>query len=289
MLLAIVLAVVIGVALGLLGGGGSILTVPLLVYGFGMETKAAIATSLLVVGIASLAALVQHARAGRVVWRTGLVFGAAGMAGAFAGGRVAVFIPPGVLLVLFAVMMLTTAVAMLRRPSPALEQNVRLRDGADVPTLAVVVEGLLVGVATGLVGAGGGFLIVPALVLLGGMSMPRAVATSLLVISMKSLAGFAGYLGHVQIDWAVGGILAAGAVGGTVVGSRLVRRISPDSLRRGFGWFTVAMASFILIQQGTGATLASLRTLAASPWPWILGTTFGLLGVLAYRARRRHA
>ena len=161
--LAVVLAVFVGVSLGLLGGGGSILAVPLLVYVAGMDAKEAIATSLLVVGTTSAVALIPHARAGRVRWRTGLLFGAAGMVGAYAGGRVAEFIPGTVLLVAFSLMMLATAVAMIRgRRAPAKPAHTEL------PVGRVLLDGVVVGLVTGLVGAGGGFLIVPALVLLGG-------------------------------------------------------------------------------------------------------------------------
>ena len=155
--LAIALAVLVGVSLGLLGGGGSILAVPLLVYVAGMDAKEAIATSLLVVGTTSAVALIPHARAGRVRWRTGLLFGAAGMVGAYAGGRVAEFIPGSLLLVAFALMMLATAVAMIRgRKSPDKPAHTEL------PVVRVLLDGVVVGLVTGLVGAGGGFLIVPA-------------------------------------------------------------------------------------------------------------------------------
>ena len=183
--LALALSVLIGVSLGLLGGGGSILTTPILIYAIGLEPKEAIATSLLVVGITSLAGLVSHARAGNVAWRTGVIFGLAGMAGAYAGGFVAKWIPANVLLVLFALMMVATAIAMFRgRKAPA--------DGEKRTFAAwkIVLDGLVVGLVTGLVGAGGGFLVVPALALLGGLPMPVAVGTSLLVIAMKSFAGF---------------------------------------------------------------------------------------------------
>ncbi|MGB3830112.1 MAG: sulfite exporter TauE/SafE family protein, partial [Ornithinimicrobium sp.] len=197
LVLTLVFAVLVGVTLGLLGGGGSILTVPLLVYVAGMETKEAIATSLLVVGVTSAVGAISHARAGRVQWRTGLVFGAAGMAGAYTGGRVAEFIPGQWLLIGFAVMMVATALAMLR--------GRREVDPADapthLPTARVIIDGLVVGLVTGLVGAGGGFLVVPALALLGGLPMPVAIGTSLVVIAMKSMAGLAGYLASVTIDW----------------------------------------------------------------------------------------
>ena len=190
LVLGVLLSVLIGVSLGLLGGGGSILTVPTIHYVFGVETHAAIASSLAVVGITSVAALVPHARARRVQWRTGLIFGVASMAGAYSAGRVAKHLPAAALLVAFGAMMLVTAIAMLRKRAPA--SGGVARGGKRAPLPLIIVEGLVVGAVTGLVGAGGGFLVVPALVLLGGLGMAEAVGTSLLVIAMKSFAAFAG-------------------------------------------------------------------------------------------------
>jgi uncharacterized membrane protein YfcA len=183
--LTVALAVLVGIALGLLGGGGSILTVPLLAYVAGMDAKQAIATSLLVVGVTSAVGAISHARAGRVQWRTGLVFGVAGMVGAFAGGLLSRFIPGSVLLIGFAVMMIATAIAMLRG-----RKDIAASDGAHrTPVVKVIAEGLIVGLVTGLVGAGGGFLVVPALALLGGLPMPIAVGTSLVRVASFSWLG----------------------------------------------------------------------------------------------------
>jgi uncharacterized membrane protein YfcA len=243
--IAILFSLLIGVSLGLLGGGGSILTTPILIYALDVEPKAAIATSLLVVGITSAAALIPHARAGNVEWRTGLIFGAAGMVGAGAGGWLAGFIPSSILLLFFAGMMLATAFAMFRgkkeAPAEAARQPIK------VPK--VIAEGLVVGVVTGLVGAGGGFLVVPALTLLGGVPMRKAIGTSLLVIALKSGAGFAGHASHVSIDWQLAGVVAIAAVLGSVVGARLTAMIQPETLRRGFAGFVVVMAGFVLYQQ----------------------------------------
>jgi hypothetical protein len=241
--LVLVLALAIGLSLGLLGGGGSILAVPLLVYVAGLGAKEAIATSLLVVGVTSLAALVPHALARRVRWRTGLVFGAAAMAGAYAGGRLAEFVPGTALLVGFAVMMLATAVAMIRG-----RRAVEPRPGGARPW-AVLLEGGVVGLVTGMVGAGGGFLVVPALVLLGGLPMGAAVGTSLLVIALKSFAGLAGYAAGVEVDWGLAATVSAAAVAGSVAGGALTGRVPADGLRRGFGWFVIAMGAFVLAQE----------------------------------------
>ncbi|HET6969007.1 MAG TPA: sulfite exporter TauE/SafE family protein [Ornithinibacter sp.] len=253
----LVLAVLVGVALGLLGGGGSILTVPLLVYVAGLDAKEAIATSLLVVGVTSLAALVPHARAGRVRWRTGAIFGVAAMLGAYAGGRVAEFISGTVLLVAFALMMVATAVAMIRGRSRAGTGGPGEAAGQgaarDLPVKLVLLEGVVVGLVTGLVGAGGGFLVVPALVLLGGLPMPVAVGTSLLVIAMKSFAGLAGYLSSVTIDWGLALAVTGMAVVGSVVGALLSGRVPQDRLRQAFGWFVLVMGVVVLGQSALAA------------------------------------
>ncbi len=243
--LTIGLAVFVGIALGLLGGGGSILTVPLLAYVAGMDAKQAIATSLLVVGVTSAVGAVSHARAGRVQWRTGLIFGGAGMAGAYAGGLLAQFIPGTVLLIGFAVMMIATAIAMLRgRPNSAPTDP-----GHRMPIPKILAEGVVVGLVTGLVGAGGGFLVVPALALLGGLPMPVAVGTSLVVIAMSSFAGLAGHLTTGQIDWRLAAMVTVAAVIGALVGTRLTALVNPEALRQGFGWFVLAMASVVLAEE----------------------------------------
>lgn len=260
--LTIGLAVFVGVALGLLGGGGSILTVPLLAYVAGMEAKQAIATSLLVVGVTSAIGAISHARAGRVQWRTGLIFGTAGMAGAYAGGLLARFIPGAILLVGFAVMMIATAVAMLRG-----RRRVETASGDHgLPVATIIAEGLVVGLVTGLVGAGGGFLVVPALALLGGLPMPVAVGTSLVVIAMKSFAGLAGYLSTVAIDWRMATAVTGAAVLGAFVGTRLTARVDPETLRKAFGWFVLAMSAIILgeeVNPMVGITAAGSTVLLA--------------------------
>lgn len=258
--IAVALSVIIGLSLGLLGGGGSILTLPILRYALGMEAHDAIAVSLLVVGTTSAAAVIPHARKGRVRWRTGIIFGAAGMVGAFAAGRVALWIPASVLLGLFGLMMFITAIAMMRGRRVAPNAKGARGEG-ELPIAKVLAEGLVVGAVTGLVGAGGGFLVVPALVLLGGVPMEIAVGTSLVVIAMKSFAGLAGYLGHASIDWPVAGMVTAAAVLGSVGGGALASRVSPERLRVGFAWFVIAMAFFILGQEIPAALGAELPVL----------------------------
>ncbi|WP_433393254.1 sulfite exporter TauE/SafE family protein [Micromonospora sp. KLBMP9576] len=273
------LAVLIGVSLGLLGGGGSILAVPLLVYVADLPPREAIATSLLVVGVTSAVGVLPHARAGRIRWRTGLIFGLAGMAGAYAGGRLAAFVPAALLLTGFAVMMLATATAMIRG---------RRGGGAggaarpELPTLRVVLDGLVVGLVTGLVGAGGGFLVVPALALLGGLPMPVAVGTSLVVIAMKSFAGLAGYLSTVSIDWGLAAAVTGAAVLGSLAGGRLAGRVPEAVLRGAFGWFVAVMGVFVLAQQ----LPERLRT-EPLLWAVVAGAAVVVAAVAVVRRRTR--
>ncbi|WP_216692592.1 sulfite exporter TauE/SafE family protein [Dietzia psychralcaliphila] len=245
MIIVVALAVLVGLSLGLLGGGGSILVVPLLTYVGGLDPKEAIATSLFVVGATSLASLVGHARKGRVRWRTGLIFGAAGMVGAFLGGLAGGRIPGTFLMIAFAVMMIATAGAMIRGRKD--------RDGESQthqhPLWRILLDGLVVGAATGLVGAGGGFLVVPALVLLAGLPMAAAVGTSLLVISMKSFAGLGGYLTSVSLDWPLVAAVTAAAILGSLVGVRLTSVVPEKALRKGFGYFVLLMGAFVLSQE----------------------------------------
>lgn len=242
--LAVALSSLIGLTLGLLGGGGSILTLPLLTYVAGVEPRSAIASSLLVVGTTSIIGAIGHARAGRVRWRTALVFGGAGMVGAVAGSRVAAHLPAKLLMVLFALLMLVTAIAMLRgrRPSASAPPE----RSAELPWISAIIYGAAVGSVTGLLGAGGGFLIVPALVLLGQLEMPVAVGTSLVVISMSSFSGLASRLGHVSISWSLTAMVTAAAVIGTIVGGQLADRVSAASLRKGFGVLVLGMAALVL-------------------------------------------
>ena len=259
--LTIALAVLVGMSLGLLGGGGSILTVPLLAYVAGMDAKPAIATSLLVVGVTSAIGAITHARSGRVRWRVAALFGAAAMAGAYAGGLLARFIPGTALLVAFAAIMIAAGIAMLRgRKDTAADGEQPL------PLVKTTLLGVTVGVISGLVGAGGGFLLVPALALLAGLPMPAAVGTSLVVISMQSFAGFAGHLASEHIDWRLAGLVTAAAVLGALIGGRLIAFVDPNTLRKLFGWFVLLMASVMLAEEvhpAVGAAAAGLTLIAA--------------------------
>jgi uncharacterized protein len=275
----LLLSLSIGVSLGLLGGGGSILTVPILVYVAGQDAKTAIATSLLVVGVTSAAGVISHARAGRVRWRTGLIFGGAGMVGAYGGGRVAEFIPGTALLVAFGLMMIVTSVAMLRGRREVTPE----RTSDDLPVGRILLEGAVVGAVTGLVGAGGGFLVVPALVLLGGLPMATAVGTSLLVIALKSGAGLLGYLASTPIDWELAGLVTAAAVVGSVAGGRLAGRIPETALRRAFGWFVLVMAVVVLVQELPDALRDAL---VGSPVTWVVLVLLAAAVAVVLRRRR---
>ncbi len=280
---ALVLSILIGVSLGMLGGGGSILTLPILKYVVGLEAHQAVAGSLFVVGATSAVAMITHARAGRVRWRTGIIFGLAGMAGAFGAGRVAKFIPSTILLVLFAGMMVITATAMLRgRKAPA---GATTRIDGELPVLKVLAEGLVVGAITGLVGAGGGFLVVPALVLLGGLPMDAAIGTSLLVISMKSFAGFAGYLSSTTVNWKILIGVTAAAIVGSVVGGWAAGKVAQEKLRRAFGWFVVVMAVYMLGQE----VPALFHMKLAIYWPWVFAGAAALLATLIETFKRKPA
>jgi uncharacterized membrane protein YfcA len=257
-LLGLALAALVGLSLGLLGGGGSILTVPIFVYVLGFGAKEAIAMSLAVVGTTSLFGVAGHWRAGNVNPRVALFFGAVTMVGAFLGSRLAVFLTDATQLTLFALVMLAASVLMFRG------RRERAGDGgAATPArdlrqhLLLTLAGLAVGVLTGVVGVGGGFMIVPALVLLARVPMKEAVGTSLLVIALNGASGFAGYLGQVEVAWALMGTFTAIAVAGILIGTRLVRYVPQEVLRRAFAIFLVAMGALVLYQnRGALAPLA---------------------------------
>lgn len=242
LILGLLLAGVMGLSLGMLGGGGSILTVPIFVYVLGIEPKESIAMSLAVVGATSVFGAFGHLRAGNVDVRVAAVFGAVAMAGTYAGARLAVFFSGAAQLLLFGTVMLFAAFFMFRSSTPAAE------NAPPMPLLLIVVEGFAVGVLTGLVGVGGGFLIVPALVLLGRLPMKRAIGTSLVVIALKSFAGFIGYLGQVEVRWGLMTVFTAVAAVGILAGTYLVRFVPQQTLKRAFAAFLVVMGAFIIYQ-----------------------------------------
>lgn len=283
--LGLALALLVGLSLGFFGGGGSILTVPLLVYVFGLDPKTAIASSLVIVALASLGGAVSHLRAGNVRLRTAAIFGSAGIAGAYAGGRISAWIDGQVLLLLFAAMMVLTALAMWRgRRGSERDES---RDTGRRDMLKLLAQGGTVGSFTGLVGAGGGFLIVPALSLFAGLPLRAAVGTSLIVIVMNSLAGFAGYATHVTIDAVLVVEVAASAVVGSLIGARLATRVSPASLRRGFAGFVLVMGTSILLREGAAVAEAAAAALPQTA-PQLIFVLLALTaGVFAGRSTRR--
>lgn len=237
----------IGLTLGLLGSGGSILTVPVLVYLLGQPEKVAIAGSLAIVGGIALAAVLPYAWQRKVDWRSVAWFGVPGMAGTWGGAWLAQFVTGGVQLAVFALVMLAAAWSMFRGAGSAPPTDAAPARAA----WRIVADGLAVGALTGFVGVGGGFLIVPALVLLGGLPMPLAIGSSLAIIALKSAAGFWKYLDvlardGLALDWGViGAFIAIGAVG-SLLGNRIATRLPQAALKRGFAAFLVAMAAFIL-------------------------------------------
>ncbi|WP_426734145.1 TSUP family transporter [Myxococcus faecalis] len=416
-------ALLVGVLLGLLGGGGSILTVPLLVYVLGVEPRTAIAMSLVVVGVTSASGALLHARAGRVRWRTALLFGAGGMAGAFLGGKLNPLLSPTMLLLCFAGVMVAASVAMLlrsdapapvtsdhvttdnsqaratsgqvepstsfaadqheqptekrsptsvesessvsmghtRKPRPAsiasapsvsMEHSEKPRPASiasapsvsmehaekphpasiasapsvsmehaekphpasiasspsvsmehaekphpasiasapSVSVMRVVAQGVGVGILSGLVGAGGGFLIVPALTLVG-LSTPMATATSLVVIALQCAAGLIGHLGHAELPWRLTSEVLAIALVGSLLGGRFAGRVAPGALRRGFALFVLATATFLLLAQLPRTVLGDLtqQLASAGAWPWLILATGVGLSTLMVRKHLRTA
>jgi uncharacterized membrane protein YfcA len=244
--LAIVPGVLIGAALGLLGGGGSVLTVPIFVYLLGFTPKEAIAMSLAVIGLTSAFGSASHWRAGNVNIRVAAMFGGVAMIGTWFGARLARFVSGPTQLIIFGLVMLAAAVFMLR-DRVAFDEASDTSSAPVTPARKVVPGGLMVGALTGIVGVGGGFLIVPALVLMR-MSLPEAVGTSLLIITGTCVVGFLGYLGHVSLDWTAMTFVAAGTMPGIAAGSYLHRFVPPSALRRGFAALLVVVATFILVE-----------------------------------------
>lgn len=287
-LLAVALGLVIGLSLGALGGGGSILTVPALVYAVGESAQSATTGSLVIVGITAAVAAVGHARGGRVRWAAGFAFGAAGIPASLVGTRLNAHVGPDVLLVCFAVLMIVAAGAMLAKTLvPARSSEVadddeaaRLRTRTSVGgrgaapagrdtaaaaapppapygtlgvALKVLAAGLVVGFLTGFLGVGGGFIIVPALVLALRYAMPTAVGTSLLIISVNSLVALVARGGHETLHWSVIVPFTAAAIAGSLGGRRVADKVSGTSLTRAFAVLLLAVAAYVLLRALLGA------------------------------------
>lgn len=249
------LALLIGLSLGLIGGGGSILAVPILVYVLGLNAKTAIAMSLAIVGMVSLIGVIPHWKRGNVNLKTALGFAPPAMFGSLLGSRLAAlpFVTDTLQLICFAVMMLITSYFMIRKPKTNLSSQVELarpqKRQSPYPWLAITLEGLGVGILTGFVGVGGGFIIIPALVLLGGIPIKEAIGTSLLIISFNSATGFLGYLNQVNINWNLTLTFTMVAILGVILGAYFSSKIQGAKLQKAFGYFLIAIAVFILIKR----------------------------------------
>jgi uncharacterized membrane protein YfcA len=240
--LTLLFGALVGLTLGLVGGGGSILTVPILVYALGESVHLATGTALAIVGANALIGAWEHRRAGRLRLQVALIFGGAGILGAFAGSWLNHLASTRLVLVGFALLMLAAGTAMA---------HLRLRDRAATASRVhlsprVVLAGLAVGVLTGFFGVGGGFLIVPSLVLVLGLPMREAVGTSLLVIALNAASALAGHLRFGGIDPRVTLLFIMGGAAGTILGSRLAGRIDEHRLRQGFAALIVLVAAYIL-------------------------------------------
>ena len=242
-------AILVGLSLGLLGAGGSILTVPVLVYLVGVPEKLAIAESLAIVGLISAAGSVPFIYRSQVDWRNVLFFGVPGMGGTYLGAFLSKYFPGSVQLVLFAAVMLFAAGMLYNDPRKGLEEG----EAPEHAAWKIVGEGLGVGVLTGLVGVGGGFLIVPALVLLGGLPLFLAIGTSLAIIALKSFSGFYKYVdvlaqAGLEMDWSLIGLFGVLGILGSVAGSRIGRYVPRQVLKKAFSVLLVAMAGYVLYQ-----------------------------------------
>ncbi|MCD8538381.1 MAG: sulfite exporter TauE/SafE family protein [Leadbetterella sp.] len=256
-----ILAILVGVSLGLIGSGGSILTVPILVYIMHVEPVMATAYSLFIVGATSLIGGVQNAMQKKVDFKTVFIFGIPSIAAVYLTRAWLVPLIPGVILrvgsfeltkpialmVLFAIVMIAASVSMI---SPGKKKESRPEQPMKYNYPMILLEGSVVGILTGLVGAGGGFLIIPALVLLARMPMKLAVGTSLFIIAAKSLLGFVGDLqGNGAIDWPLLGTFTLLSVAGIFLGILLSRRVSAEKLKSAFGWFVLVMGIYILVKE----------------------------------------
>jgi uncharacterized membrane protein YfcA len=258
-------SLLIGISLGLIGGGGSILTVPVLVYLFSIDAVMATGYSLFIVGTTSLVGAWSKYKQGLVNMKVALTFGAPSILAVYLTRLLLVPAIPNplmhigdteisrrlFLMGIFALLMILASVSMIRSRSSQQEKNNSPAPARSALNkyLLIMGEGILVGTLTGLVGAGGGFLIIPALVLLTGLSMKEAVGTSLLIIAAKSLAGFLGDVANIEINWTFLSIITLLAIVGIVAGNKLSQKINGEKLKQSFGWFVLVMGSYILIKE----------------------------------------
>ncbi|SFA55278.1 hypothetical protein SAMN04488511_114128 [Pedobacter suwonensis] len=258
--IAYVASALIGISLGLIGGGGSILTMPVLVYLFGVNPLLATSYSLFIVGSTSLAGTVGNFKRGLVNIKTALLFGSASISTVFLTRKFIIPLIPKIIIkigdfeltenmlmmVLFAVLMVAAATAMIK--GARAESSTRI----EKPPLHIgklFLYGIAIGLATGFLGAGGGFLLIPTLVILVGLPMKEAVGTSLFIIALNSLIGFTGDLGHFHIDWIFLAKITTVAIAGIVVGGMINKKIDGGKLKKGFGWFVLVMGCYIILKE----------------------------------------
>lgn len=252
-------SLLIGISLGLIGGGGSILTVPVLVYLFNINPVLSTSYSLFIVGSTSLIGAINNYRQDSVRIKVALLFGISSVTTVFITRKFIIpFIPERLLtigkftlthstitMVLFAVLMIMAANAMIRNGNKA--EVVVKKTKLNLPVL--LMYGVAVGLATGLLGAGGGFLLIPTLVLFVGLRMKEAIGTSLLIIALNSLIGFTGDIGHFNIDWMFLTIITTIAIAGIILGGLISKKVKGDKLKKIFGWFVMLMGIYILIKE----------------------------------------
>lgn len=247
----------IGVSLGLIGGGGSILTVPVLVYLFTISPTLAISYSLFIVGITSLVGAYNNYRKGLVNFKTVLLFGSSSITTVFVARKFIIPFLPDVffhigtfevthalfVMVMFSILMLAASISMIRN------KKVEKEPQKTSSPVRLLVYGVLIGLVTGFLGAGGGFLLIPALVILMKLPMKEAIGTSLLIIALNSLIGFIGDIGRHPIDWMLISIISAIAIAGIFVGGHFNQQVNSEKLKKGFGWFVLVMGMYILVKE----------------------------------------
>ncbi|MBP0021691.1 MAG: sulfite exporter TauE/SafE family protein [Cyanobacteria bacterium SBLK] len=248
------LAVAIGLSLGLIGGGGSILAVPILVYVMGVGIKEAIAMSLFIVGTVSLIGVIPHWFHGNVNLKIAALFAPAAMLGAYSGARFSAlpFLSETIQLICFGIVTIAASILMIRQgqklpDNKSQKQPVQSHSGLK-KWLSIPLEGFGVGILTGFVGVGGGFAIIPALVLLGNIPMKEAIGTSLIIIALKSVTGFLGYVDRIALDWTLMLFFTIAASLGTIAGAYLTPNIEAKHLQKGFGYFVLAVAVLVLVK-----------------------------------------
>lgn len=250
-------SLLIGISLGLIGGGGSILTVPVLVYLFAISPTIAISYSLFIVGLTSLVGAFNNYRRGLVNVKTALLFGSSSITTVFIARKFIIPFLPDVfftigsfevthslfVMVVFAILMVVASVSMIK------SRSVESKNESKSGPLALVGYGVLIGLVTGFLGAGGGFLLIPALVIIMKLPMKEAVGTSLLIIALNSLIGFIGDIGRHPIDWSFILVLSAIAIAGIFIGGYFNQKVNAVKLKKGFGWFVLIMGIYIIIRE----------------------------------------